>query len=161
MNQRGFIQLPLMAWGAIGVGLVILGLGIALKVQSARLESCKVEYAAFVAQVKVLGEEAQRKAKAKETADLKAKEKSNADNAKLRIDNTALARRLRDARAGSRFVPPAAASTREPNRACFDRAELERTLQRLDDEISSIVAEGDAARIDLDTAKRWVSETRQ
>lgn len=149
-----------MAWGAIGAGLLILGLGLALKVQTARLDSCKAEYAAFVAQVKVLGEKAEREAKTKEATDLKAKEKSDADNAKLRTDNAALARRLRDARAGSRFVPPAPASSRRPDAACFSRAELERTLQRLDDEISGIVEKGDNYRIDLDIAKQWIQEIK-
>ena len=55
MRQRGFIQLPMMAWGAIAAGVVILGLGVALKVQSARLESCQADRVKLESQAKVLG----------------------------------------------------------------------------------------------------------
>ncbi len=56
--QSGFIQFPLMAWGAIGAGVIILGLGLALKVQSARLEAaqaelsaCKIRYSEVLGQI--------------------------------------------------------------------------------------------------------------
>ena len=54
MRERGFIlpALPIAAWGAIGAAVIILGLGLALKAQSARLdaaqaetEACKIRYA--------------------------------------------------------------------------------------------------------------------
>jgi hypothetical protein len=52
MNQRGFIQLPLMAWAAIGAAVAIGSLSLALWVQTNRLEAVKREYAGFVATVK-------------------------------------------------------------------------------------------------------------
>ena len=55
MTERGFIALPPMAWGAIAAGVVIAGLGIALKVQSARLESCQADRVKLEAQARVLG----------------------------------------------------------------------------------------------------------
>lgn len=54
-TNSGFIALPALAWGAIGAVVVILGLGIALKVQSARLESCQADRVKLEAQAKVLG----------------------------------------------------------------------------------------------------------
>lgn len=54
-RQRGFLHLPMMAWGAIAAGVVILGLGVALKVQSARLESCQADRVKLEAQARVLG----------------------------------------------------------------------------------------------------------
>lgn len=51
-KQYGFVALPLLGWAAIAAGGVILALGIALKVQSARLdartadlEACQSRYA--------------------------------------------------------------------------------------------------------------------
>ena len=45
MTQRGFIALPLMWWGAIAAGAVILGLSIAVKVQTARFDASQQELA--------------------------------------------------------------------------------------------------------------------
>lgn len=66
--QQGFI--PIALYAAIGAGVIILGLSIALKVQSSRLEAAQTEkaritgeYEAFKAGVKKIGEEAQAKAK--------------------------------------------------------------------------------------------------
>lgn len=55
MNQRGFIALPPLAWAAIAAGVVIAGLGIALKIQSARLESCQADRVKLEAQSRILG----------------------------------------------------------------------------------------------------------
>ena len=53
-QQRGF-ALPAMGWAAIAAGVVIIGLGVALKVQSARLESCQADQVKLEAQAKILG----------------------------------------------------------------------------------------------------------
>lgn len=162
MRQRGFIQLPLLGWAAVAAGMVIAGLGIALKVQSARLESCQNEYATFKAEVKALGEAAIRAAKQRELDDQKRKEQADAENAKTRRDMAGVYdayKRLRDQRAAGGFLPPAASGSSRPDRACFERAELERTLGTIDAGGAGIAKEGDEARIDLDTAKRW-SATR-
>ena len=45
MTQRGFIALPLMWWAAIGAGAVILCLGVAVKVQTARVGALHKELA--------------------------------------------------------------------------------------------------------------------
>lgn len=55
MRQAGFIQLPMLGWAAVAAGVVILGLGIALKVQSARLESCQADRVKLEAQARILG----------------------------------------------------------------------------------------------------------
>src|SRR3990167_11185348 len=103
MNQRGFA--PLLMYGAIAAGAIILVLGAALWVQNARLEKCKIQYAAFVAGVKALGEEAKKKAAAKEAADKLSKEKADAETQKLRGELAAIAKRLRDARSNRGFLP--------------------------------------------------------
>lgn len=121
----------------------------------ARFDALQAQYSAFVDKVRATGLEAKKAAEAKEKSDKERKEKSDAENTELRANNTALAKRLRDERARSRFVPAAAPGSTSPDRACFGRSELERALQRLDEAVSGLVAEGDAARIDLNTAKGW------
>ena len=63
MGQRRFIALPLMWWGAIAAGAVILSLGIAVKVQTARFDASQQElaterghFAAFKEATRTLGE---------------------------------------------------------------------------------------------------------
>ena len=115
------------------------------------------EYAEFRARVEKAGKEAEAKRIKKEAADKLAKEKADAESKRLMADNTALARKLRDARASSRFLPTPSALATSPSRACFDRAILERTLQRFDEGVSAVVAEGDAARVSLDAARVWAA----
>lgn len=157
---RGFIQLPAMMWGVLAAGVTIAGLGIAVKVQSARLDTCKAEYAKFQAEIRATGEAAIRAAKQREAEDQKRKEQADAALAKTRKDMAgvyAAYQRLRDQRAASGFLPPATAGSSRPDRACFNRAELERTLGVLDAEGAGIAAEGDDARVGLDAAKRWAA----
>lgn len=161
MRSRGFISLPPLAYAAIGCAVVIAGLGIALKVQTSRLETVKAEYAGFLAQTRALGEAAKEAAKKKEAEDKKRKELADADYARARRDLAGLSdayRSLRDARSSgfrSLSAPPTTAAG--TSRACFDGAELQRTLERLDAGGAGIAEEGDAARIGLDAAKRWAS----
>lgn len=155
MSQRGFITLPFTAWIAIAASVAFLGMGIALKLQSLRLASCKQEFTAFQADVRAKGEAAIAEAKRKEAEDKAKKEKIDRENKRLRADNVRIAGELRDARSRSRYVPEAAPGARNPDRATFDRAELESAIQRLDAGVSGIVAEGDADRIDLNAAREW------
>jgi len=158
MRSRGFIALPIWGYAAIGAALVIAGLGVALKVQTSRLDAVKAEYATFVAQTKAIGEAAEKAAKAKEEADRKRKEDADAQLTRSRRDLAALGdayRSLREQRARSGFLSPPAPGAADPGRACLERAELERTLERIDAVGAGIAQEGDQARIGLDSAKRW------
>lgn len=118
-------------------------------------EHVKKDRAQFIAKLETQAEEQKRKIDKQVKDDKAAKEKADAESKKLRADNAALSKRLRDERARSGILPPAPATAKRPDAITFDRASLERALQRLDDGVSGIVAEGDQARIDLDTAKRW------
>ena len=153
MRQRGFAFLPLLLanWQAIAIGLLVLSVYAYYR----HCESVKADYAAFVSRTKAAGEEQERRVKAAIEQGKKDKEKADNENSRLRTSNAALARSLRDARAASGFLPAPAASAKRPEIAAFDRTLLERALQRLDEDVSGIVAEGDQARIDLDTAKVW------
>lgn len=108
--------------------------------------------------VKAVGQAQEAWATALGKLNRKRKDIANAENLKLRADLTLTTDRLRVARAGSRYVPPAAPGAKRPDIAPFDRAELERAIRVFADEAAGIVEEGDKARIDLDTAKRWAQE---
>ena len=45
MSQRGFAELGVMAYAAIAAGVVIVGLSVAVKVQTARLDATQQELA--------------------------------------------------------------------------------------------------------------------
>jgi hypothetical protein len=110
----------------------------------------------FIANVKAQGEAAEKLAKDKEATDKRIKE--NIDHeyettiAGLVADN----KRLRKIRSGRRAVPPAPPGSRNPDLACFDRSDLERTLQQLDDGVSSLIGEGDTNTAGLSVAREWV-----
>jgi hypothetical protein len=163
----GFIQLPLMGWGVLILGTIVLILGISLKVQSSRLhaekeahESTRLQYRTFVSEVKRVGEAAAKKAKAQEAADRKRKEAADNETKTLRNNLAAARKRLRDNRnspAGS-LLPPDPSGSPSPERAAFNRAELDRALRAFEEGIEGLIIEGDEARMSLDTAKRWVRE---
>lgn len=136
-------------------GVVALALVSAVGGYIWHCESVKTEYAVFKSNVELLGEKAQADADATEAADRKRKETADAETQKLRTDNAALAKRLRDARSRGSFVPPAAPTSTSPDRATFDRAELERAIQQLDAGVSGLIAEGTEAVTSLNVARRW------
>lgn len=137
------------------LGLAFGGSG-AWWVQGQRLDAVK----AFVATTKAEGEAAKKLADATAAEDKRKKESSDHEYettiASLRAD----VKRMRDDRARSRFVPAAPAGSRSVGLACFDRAELEQALQRFDDGISGIIAEGDAGAVGLNVARSWASGIR-
>lgn len=106
----------------------------------------------------VLAEQAKERAEKQAASDRAAKEKADEDLKASRADAASLARRLRNARAASSYLPPASPGSASPSRAAFDRAELERAIQRLDAGVSGLIEEGDQARVGLDSAKRWAQD---
>lgn len=133
----------------------LAGAAIAWTLQGWRLDAVKAEFKGFVDTTRAIGEAAQQAAIATAKADHQRKEHADAENIttldRLRADN----QRLRDARAGRSFLPAAAPGARSPATACFDRPELERSLRDFDRGITGLIDEGDEARVNLDTAKRW------
>lgn len=147
----------------IGAAFVIglsSGAGGAWWVQGLRLDAVQAKYDGFVATTKAEGEAAKKLAEAAAAEDKRKKESSDHEYettiASLRAD----VKRMRDARAGSRFVPAAPAGSRRVDLACFDRAELERTLQQFDEAITGLIAEGDADAVGLNVARSWASGIR-
>lgn len=158
-RSTGFIQLPMMAYGAIGAAVVIFGLGVACKVQTSRLEALRAEYEAFKAKVEVLGQAAKKAAEAQEAADRLRKEQADAENKRSTDALLADIKRLRDARSGRRIVPPSPVASKCPDgQACFQRAELEQSLRDYRSGIRGLVDEGSAVTVDLDSARRWAQQ---
>lgn len=126
-----------------------------VKHELARAQLVKAQFDGFVGQTREIGKAAQKAAESREKSDQILKEQSDAENNRSSAGTAADAHQLRDARSRGNFVPLKPPGAGSPDRACFDRAELEQAIQRLDDEVSRLFAKGDQAVIDLNTAKRW------
>lgn len=147
-----------MGYAAIGAALVIAGLGIALKVQTSRLDAVRAEYAQFKGGVEALGKQAEAAAKAKEAADKQNKEKADAASAKSRRDLDGLYasyRSLRDQRSRGSLLPEASATSASPDRITFERKGFDNALSGFDSGVTGLLAEGDGAIVNLDAAKKW------
>ena len=162
MKQQGFITLPIMGWAAIAAGVVIVGLGIAVKVQTSRLDAVKAEYAQFKGGVQAIGEAAKIATAAREAADKDKKERADAENLRAKRDLAGVYsayRSLRDQRARGSVLPEAAPGSTGAATACFDRSALDRGMADADGVLQQgaekILLRGDAAIVDLNTAKSW------
>ena len=147
----------------IGAAFVIglsSGAGGAWWVQGLRLDAVQSKYDGFVATTEAEGAAAKKLAEAAAAEDNRKKESSDheyqATIASLRAD----VKRMRDARAGSRFVPAAPAGSRRVDLACFDRAELERTIRDFDTAIQGLVDQGSADAVGLNVARSWAAGIR-
>lgn len=153
IRQAGFVL-----YAALGALLVISLLGIALKVQTARLDASKAKYEAFVTQVKAAGEIAQAKAdreKANRKAITASQEKENAKKYNDLSDKYAAARRLLNSRAGSGETKPLSAAASII--ACPDRqADAAGRLERLEAGILNIIERGDKAILRTIDCKAWL-----
>ena len=143
----------LIAYAAVAA--LVVGLGVAVKVQTSRLDAAKTEYATFKAEVKATGEAAQKLADAQKAADKVKKENTDAKHKRAVADLSADLARLRDERANSHLLPPAAPNSRSPEIAAFDRPLLERALSGFVEGTANLIAEGSAATVDLNAAKEW------
>ena len=119
---------------------------------------CKLKTKA--ATVKAEGDAAKKLADATAAEDKRKKESSDHEYqttiASLRAD----VKRMCDTRAGSRFVPAAPAGSRRVDLACFDRAELERTIRDFDSAIQGLVDQGSADAVGLNVARSWAAGIR-
>ena len=154
-NQRGFLQLSMMAWGAVAAGAVILSLSGAVYVQTLRLTACKAEYAKFVGGVEALGKAAEKSAKDQAMRDKLFKENADAENKRTTDTLRATVKRLRDANPGRSILPPAPSGASRPDLACYARPEYLGATGNFIEGLRKLADEGTAATVDLDTAKGW------
>ena len=148
-----------LALGSFALGLAS-GAGGAWTVQGWRLDAMKTEFDGFVTTTKAQGEIAENLAKAKEAEHKREKEIADHEYRTAIAGLAADVKRLRDDRARGGYVPAAPAGSRSPGLACFDRTELEQALQRLDDEISGLIGEGDADAVGLNVARSCAAGIR-
>ena len=153
-RQRGF-ALPLMAWGAIAAGAVILSLSGLLWLQTSRLATCKDEFSQFKGGVAALGMEAAKDAAEKDMWNKLNKEKVDAQNARTTADLRDALKRLRDEHPSASFVPQAPAGSSRPDLACFDRAEYQRTDGVFTEGARGLADEGTEAAVGLNTGREW------
>ena len=136
------------------------GAGGAWWLQGLRLDAVQAKYDGFVATVKAEGDAATKLAEATAAEDKRNKESSDHEYQTTIASLDADVKRLRDDRARSRFVPAAPAGSRSVGLACFDRADLERTLQQFDEAVTGLIAEGDADAVGLNVARSWAGGIR-
>ena len=144
--QKGFIFPSLYIY--LGLGAVIVFLGLAVKVQSSRLETCKLEHQAFVNEV-------QRLAKEQELTNKVKKLKADDELKKLKSVNNDLSKRVRD-NANTSFVQPST-TTGKPDLACFQTEALDGAIRNFAKRVSGIIEQGQSAVTDLDNAKVWAN----
>lgn len=145
-------------WKVVAVGLLVAILaayGVTMRTQR---DIARAEYSDYRRDVAVAAQAAAEQALKKTIADEKRKEEADEENMRLQRSLADATRKLRDARAASSFVPATASCPSRPESACFQRADLERALRELDQEVQRLVDEGSRAVVELDTVKRWAQE---
>ena len=145
------------ATAAIAVACALAGAAGAWTIQGWRMDALQARFDGFVAQTKIIGEQAQKEADAIKTADEKRKEVADHENKSTRNALLADIKRLRDSSARSGNLSSPTPSTGSPDKTCFDPAKLDLALRNLDQGILGIVESGSEAVIDLDTAKAWAA----
>ena len=151
-------MIPVFLYKWIAIGATILILGLAVWVQTARLDAAKAEYAGFVAKTDAIGKAQEAAAKIKDAQNVTRMETANAENARTRGALNIALNSLRLANSGRGNLSAPAPTAASPTRTCFDPAKLDSALRKLDDGVQEIVGIGSGAVIDLDSAKRWVQK---
>ncbi len=119
------------------------------------------DFDAFADGVRKAGDKAEAERAVKERADRALKEKIDEDYKRALAESRDRANRMLIARARGGYLPSAATvagSIEGDDSITFDRAELERSIQRLDERVSAIVAQGDEKKAKLDAAVKWAAE---
>lgn len=129
-------------------------------VQGLRLDALQSKHDGFVATVKAEGDAAKKLAEATAAEAKRKKESSDHEYETTITSLRADVKRMRDARAGSRFVPAAPAGSRRVDLACFDRAELERTIRDFDTAVQGLVDQGSTDAVGLNVARGWAASIR-
>ena len=144
-----------MVWPYL-VALAI-GFGVAWKLQGARYEKVRGEYATYKTGVETLGRAAQEAAAKQALHDRKNKERTDAEVKRAGAAHKLDVARVLDGIARGSYVPPAASAPGDTGRACFDRAELDAAVRDFARGTAGLVGEGSEAVIKLDALKEWRS----
>jgi len=108
--------------------------------------------------VREAGEKAEADKIAKEKADLALKEKTDEVYKRAITELRDRVNRMLLARARSSYLPEPTTAAGSPEDITFDRAGLEREIQRLDARVQELIVEGSEAQRKLDIAVKWAAE---
>jgi len=147
------IPTPYMLIGIAALVLASMGFGW---MKGAHHEALKA--AKFEAATEALGKAQAQRSKEINAHNLQLKQEADNENKRTTAALLADIKRLRNARASGSFVPGSASAPASPDRATFDRAELEQSIRDFDTGVQGLVDQGSQAVIDLDSAKRWAQK---
>jgi hypothetical protein len=151
-------------WAVVGIaGLFMWGWVQTKRIASykADLTTLQAEYDTFKARVAVEGKAAQERADKQSKEDKLRKEQSDAENKRIHAIDLQRINSLRhDADSSGRYLMPSTAANagRAANAICFERTEFESANRAVLERLRAIADEGDAATLDLNTAKNWATK---
>jgi hypothetical protein len=153
-NVAGFIALPIWGWAAIGGAVALLGLGVAVKVQTSRLDAAKAEitritgeFEAFKVEVSRIGKEAQAKAAAEKSRQASVSQQRESSYEKRIADLASAYQRLcSESDSCSGRLPAVPDPARSPDAATRDK-QLRDVLQHADEQTARLIE-----------LQQWVSE---
>jgi hypothetical protein len=122
-------------------------------------EYVKKDRAQFIAKLEAQAEAQNVKIAAQVKHDRENKEKADAENKKTTDALRATIQRLRDS-SGSRFVPPASASAKRPDLACYGRSDLDAEIRAITGTSADVLGELGKAAVNMNTALKWAKEIR-
>jgi hypothetical protein len=147
--------IPLRIYVYAAIAFTILGLAWYGDHERARANKAETALVNFKASVKAAGEQAKRDAARQAAADLRNKERADEDyKAKFAV-LTARAERVRVSDAARIYVPAPSPTTRSPDLACFDRAELDGAIKQLVGRVRGLAGKSDERALELETAREW------
>lgn len=116
------------------------------------------QHESYVVAVKAVGEAQEARTRQTVKTNLERKKVSDAENLKLHVDYAALSKQLRIERASRSVLPARPTAPGSPASLAFDYDALDRALSAYREGVAGLLEEGDQARIDLDTARRWAQQ---
>ena len=147
------VQADLMVKLLIGVVLIAIGYACGYLPEHNA-------FTTYRAQVEQAGRDQAAQSKATDERNRKLKEESDAQRKTLLAVNADLSRKLLNARSSGGYLPKASATASNPDRACFDRNQLDATIRFFDAGVQSLITEGDNSRIGIEVAKDWAKGIR-
>lgn len=140
-------------------GILVGGIG-AWWIQHLRIQLLQSQYQHIVDQSKVETEIAKKQGENRLLYNQRQQEASNGQYQRNIDQLHVLVSSLQHARTVSSFVPSVSPVASKSDVACFDRSELERTLQQFDGGIQGLITEGDATAFALNNARVWAATMR-
>lgn len=140
-------------------GILVGGIG-AWWVQHLRIQLLQMQYQHIVEQSKVETQIAKKQGENRLLYNQRQQEASDAQYQRNISQLHNVVNSMQHARTATRFLPAVPATASQPELACFDRSDLERTLHQFDGGIQGLIEEGDETAIALNNAREWAVAMR-